>query len=175
MRAALCAVAVMIATAAFEVLDEHQVSAIGEPALPTVNPIAGNPDVAVAAIDSRATDGAPVPDPRLHTTIAEALTARRPLTVVITPNFCESRLCGPVTAAVAAVAGRHRDRMAFVHLEGWQDIQTQTVNPAAAVWILRNGADGNEPWVFIIDAEGIIANQFDNEALIKAAVQQAIE
>lgn len=167
------------ATAAFEVLAEHQMPNIGDRALPTVNPIAGDPNVPAVAIDSRAADGVPIPDPQLHTTrIADALTARRPLTVVITtPSFCESRFCGPITDAVDAVAARHSDRMAFVHLEVWQDIQTQTINTAAAEWILRNGADGNEPWVFIIDADGIIADRFDNvanEALIEAAVQRVL-
>ena len=168
------------ATAAFEVLDEHRIPAVGDRAPPTVNPVAGDPNTPAVAIDSRAADGGPVPDPQLHTTsIADALAAHRPLTVVITtPNFCESRFCGPVTDAVAAVAARHSDRMDFVHLEVWQDVQTQTMNPAAAEWILRNGGDGTEPWVFIIDTAGIIVDRFDNvanEQLIEAAVQQVLQ
>lgn len=76
---------------------------------------------------------------------------------------------------MAAVAGRHGDRMAFVHLEVWADAYARRLNPAAAEWIARNGADGNEPWVFVIGADGIIRFRFDNvanEDQIEAAVQQ---
>lgn len=168
------------ATAAFEVLDHHRIPAIGDRALPTDNPLAGDPTVPVVAIDSRAADGGPIPDPQLHaTSIADALAAHRPLTVVITtPNFCESRFCGPVTDAVAAVAARHSARMDFVHLEVWQNVQTQTINPSAAEWILDNGGDGTEPWVFVINSDRIIVDRFDNvanEQLIEAAVQRALQ
>jgi peroxiredoxin len=31
-------------------------------------------------------------------------------------------------------------------------------------WLTRNGADGNEPWVFLIGADGKIAARWDNLA-----------
>lgn len=165
-------------TAAFEVLDRHRVPAVGDPAPATTHAVAGAPDVPSVAIDSRAADGT-IPDPELHrVTIADALAAGRPLTVVITtPAFCESRLCGPVTDAVAAVAGRHRDRMDFVHLEVYADLDEQRISPAAAEWILRDGAEGNEPWVFVINRDGIIRHRFDNianEDQIEAAVAEVL-
>lgn len=165
-------------TAAFEVLDRHRVPAVGDQAPATANPVAGAADTPPIAIDSRAADGV-LPDPDLHRmTIADALAARRPLTVVITtPAFCESRLCGPVTDAVAAVAARHSDRMDFVHLEVYADVDEQRINPAAAEWILREGAEGNEPWVFVIDRNGIITHRFDNvanEQQIEAAVTDVL-
>lgn len=165
-------------TAAFEVLDRHRVPAVGDQAPETVNAVAGASGVPPIAIDSRAADGV-IPDPELHrVTIADALAARRPLTVVITtPAFCESRLCGPVTDAVAAVAARHGDRMDFVHLEVYAEVDEQRINPAAAEWILREGADGNEPWVFVINNDGIITHRFDNianEQQIEAAVTEVV-
>lgn len=165
-------------TAAFEVLDRHRVPAVGDRTPATANPVAGAADIPPIAIDSRASDGV-IPDPELHrVTIADALAAHRPLTVVITtPAFCESRLCGPVTDAVAAVAARHSDRMDFVHLEVYADADEQRINPAAAEWILRDGADGNEPWVFVINSDGIITHRFDNvanEAQVEAAVADVL-
>ena len=165
-------------TAAFEVLDRHRVPAVGDQAPETVNAVAGASGVPPIAIDSRAADGV-IPDPELHrVTIADALAARRPLTVVITtPAFCESRLCGPVTDAVGAVAARHGDRMDFVHLEVYAEVDEQRINPAAAEWILREGADGNEPWVFVINNDGIITHRFDNianEQQIEAAVTEVV-
>ncbi|MFP5369800.1 MAG: hypothetical protein ACLGI3_03510 [Actinomycetes bacterium] len=166
-------------TAAFEVLDAHRVPAVGEPAPRTEHPVAGAPGVDPIVIDSRAGPATPVPDADLHTTtIAAAIAAGRPLTVVIsTPAFCESRLCGPVTDAVAAVAASHRDRMDFVHLEVFADADDQRLNSWTAEWIARPGAEGNEPWVFVIDADGIIRHRFDNvanEALVEAAVTNVL-
>lgn len=166
-------------TAAFEVLDRHRVPAVGEPAPRTDHPVAGAVGIDPVTIDSRAGNGEPIPDPELHTTtIAAALAARRPLTVVIaTPAFCESRMCGPVTDAVAAVATRHRDRMDFVHLEVFAEAGEQRLNPWTAEWIARPGAGGNEPWVFVVDADGIIRHRFDNvanEVIVEAAVRDVL-
>jgi len=166
-------------TAAFEVLDRHRVPTVGARAPATVNAVAGSTGVPAIAIDSRAVDGV-IPDPELHrVTIAGALAAGRPVSVVITtPAFCESRLCGPVTDAVAAVAARHGDRMDFVHLEVYADVDEQRINPAAAEWILQEGAEGNEPWVFVVNSDGFITHRFDNvanEEQIERAVSDVLD
>jgi hypothetical protein len=152
------------ATAAFAVNDKHTVPAPGEPALPTDNLTLASADAPKAAIDSRATTG-DIPDTLLHqTTIAAALAARRPAVVVFsTPVYCQSRFCGPVTDMVADVARANADRASFVHIEIWRDFQNQTINKAAADWLLRNG-DLNEPWVYVIGADGNIVARFDNVA-----------
>ena len=168
-----------VATAAFEVLAEHQVPAPGDEAPRTEQPLAGDPGVAPVAIDSRAQGEEPIPDPELHAvTVAEALQQARPLTVVIsTPTYCTSRFCGPVTDTVGAVAARYADRMTFVHIEVWSDFENQEVSPAAAEWILQGEGGGNEPWIFVVDAGGMITHRFDNvvnDALLDAAVQEVL-
>lgn len=167
------------ATAAFEVLTDHQVPAVGDPAPRTNNPLAGDPTVERTAIDSRAQGDEPIPDPELHnTTIAAALDQHRPLTVVIsTPTYCTSRFCGPVTDSVSDLAARYADRMDFVHLEVWADFENRELNPSAAEWILRGNGDGNEPWVFVVDANGVITHRFDNVAnqtVLDAAIQEVL-
>lgn len=155
------------ATAAFEVLEQHQVPFVGDPAPPTVQPLGGDPAVPAVMIDSRAQDGAAIPDPALHdTTIAAALGARRPLMVVVaTPTFCTSRFCGPTTDAVARLAQRDGDRMTFVHLELWADFANGTLNWWVKDWIVpRNGDDTREPWVFVVNRAGVITDRFDNLA-----------
>ncbi|MFP5318199.1 MAG: hypothetical protein ACLGI2_07880 [Acidimicrobiia bacterium] len=166
-------------TAAFEVLDRHRVPAVGDAAPDTDNPTLGTPGVPPQALDSRAGSDGTVPDADLHrASIAGALAAHRPLVVVIsTPAFCESRLCGPVTDAVAALAPRYRDQVDFVHLEVYADGQQRRLNPAAAAWIQRDGADGNEPWVFVVNRDGRITDRFDNvanEAQIDAALRRML-
>lgn len=167
-------------SSAFEVLDHHQLPFVGDPAPRTNQALAGDPAVPAVAIDSRAQDGAAVPDPELHdSTIAAALDAHRPLMVVIaTPTYCTSRFCGPVTDAVGRLAARYRDRMTFVHLEIWADFANGKLNPWVNDWIIpRDGGDGREPWVFVVDRDGIITHRFDNLANddeLEAAAQDVL-
>ena len=150
-------------TAAFQVLHEHLVPAPGDPALRTENLTVASTDAPKAAIDSRAGADGEVPDPDLHrTTIAQALDAKRPVVAVFaTPVYCVSRFCGPVTDMVDELAKTYADRASFVHVEIWRDFQTNTLNKGAADWVFRDG-DLNEPWVFVIGADGRITARFDN-------------
>jgi hypothetical protein len=168
------------AEAAFEVFDRPRLPAPGDPAPRVHNPLPGAPGVAPRAIDSRAEGEGPVPDPELHaTTVADAIAAGRPTMVVVsTPTYCRSRFCGPITDSVAALARRFGDRMAFVHLEVWEDFEAQKLNDAAAAWIYPPGAeDAREPWVFTVDAQGVIVDRFDNvatDAELEAAVRRLL-
>ena len=155
-------------TASFEVQATSVLPRPGDRAPDTDNPLPGATGVTLAAIDSRADEQATaVPDPELHAiTIAEALRAGRPLIVVVsTPTFCESRLCGPITESVAALARANRTDLAFVHLEVWRDYNASELNPAAQQWIDPNRThEGNEPWVFVVNRNGMIVDRFDNVA-----------
>ncbi|MGH8986415.1 MAG: hypothetical protein ACRDY6_21450, partial [Acidimicrobiia bacterium] len=120
-------------------------------------------------LDSRARDDGFVPDPELHaTTVADALAAGRPVMVVVsTPVYCVSRFCGPITDAVQQLAIEYGDRIAFVHLEVSSNFENQVVNDAAAEWITPRGGndrDLREPWVFVVGADGIVRQRFDNVA-----------
>ena len=68
--------------------------------------------------------------------------------------------------------------MSFIHLEVWQDFETNTVNPAAAEWIVPTpDTDAREPWVFVIDSDGIISHRFDNvatDAELLAATEEVL-
>lgn len=163
-------------TAVFEVLEEHKVAAVGSEAPHTENPLAGDEAVPPAAIDSRAMDDEPIPDPELHeVSVADALDADRPFVVVVsTPTYCTSLFCGPITDTVSDLSERYADRMDFVHLEVWADYESQELNPAAASWIQQEDGEGNEPWTFVVDADGIITHRFDNFAN-EAVLEQAIE
>lgn len=153
-------------TDAFEVLSERVVPAPGDPAPRSTNHLVGAPDVNPESIDSRAADGE-VPDPDLHAvTVADAVASGRPtLVVVSTPTYCVSRFCGPITEEVEALHGDYGDAVNFVHLEVWENYEESVVTKAAAEWIFPDGADGgggNEPWVFLIGADGVITHRWDN-------------
>jgi hypothetical protein len=152
------------ATVPFDVADRHVIPDVGDPALPTANLTVTTPGASPAAIDSRASSLADVPDSELHrATIAAALAAHRPAVVVFaTPVYCISRFCGPVTDMVQSLAHDYADRASFIHVEIWNDYQNQKLNAAAAQWLLQPSGDLNEPWVFVIGADGKIVARFDN-------------
>ena len=154
------------ARAAFSVLEEPFVPAPGEDAPRTENLVVGDADAPPAAIDSRAGEGAEVPDPELHaTTIAQGIEEGRPiLAVFATPVYCVSRFCGPITDMVQELAARYGDRASFVHVEIWRDFDGQVVNRAAADWVLGPDGGVTEPWIFLIDDEGKVAARWDNVA-----------
>ena len=168
------------AEAAFQVLERSGIPAPGDPAPRTEHPTAGSPGVVLRSIDSRAGPDSPIPDPELHaTTIPAALDAKRALMVVVsTPTYCQSRFCGPITDSVAELARRFGERMAFVHLEVWEDFEAHKLNAAAAAWIYPPGAeDAREPWVFTVDPRGVIVERFDNvatDAELEAAVRRLL-
>jgi len=150
-------------TSTFAVADRHHVPAPGMPALTTENLTLASTSAPRAAIDSRASGG-DIPDSELHgTTIAAAVAAHRPAVVVFsTPTYCQSQFCGPITDMVQQLSHDYGDRASFIHVEIWQDFQNKRLNAAAADWLTRDGADGNEPWVFVIGADGHIVARFDN-------------
>lgn len=152
--------------ASFQVVPTSEIPAPGDAAPKTDNLIASSPGAKPRSIDSRASANTPVPDPKLHdTTIAAAIAARRPLVVVVsTPTYCMSRFCGPITDSVDKLAAQYGDRVAFVHLEVWEDYEAKKLNPAAAEWINPDGGDAKEPWTFVVGSDGVITNRFDNVA-----------
>ena len=148
---------------AFQVVAEPVYPAPGQPALETENLTVDSTDAPPEAIDSRAQDGAEIPDPELHrTTIADAIAAGRPAMVVIsTPVYCISRFCGPITDVVGSLQPEYGDAVDFIHLEVWRDYDGQVVNQAAADWVYRDG-NLTEPWVFLIGSDGTIVQRWDN-------------
>ena len=166
------------ASAGFEVVAESQLPFPGSPAPRTANPTAGAAGVDPESIDSRAKDGAAPPDPELHaTSVADALAQGKPTVVVVsTPVYCVSQFCGPITDSVSRLAKQYGDKVAFVHLEVWQDFEKKLVNPAAKEWISprNNVGDTKEPWVFLVGGDGIVTQRFDN-VVGDAALEQAVK
>lgn len=146
----------------FAVTEGPALPAPGQQALETENLTVDSEGVPEAAIDSRATTDGRVPDPELHEwTIARAIAEGRPALVVFsTPVFCVSRFCGPVTEMVEDLAARYEDRAAFVHVEIWQDFESQAITEAAGDWLLFPSGDLTEPWLYLIDSEGMIADRW---------------
>jgi hypothetical protein len=148
---------------AFKVLPKHTVPFVGDAAPASQNLTMTTPGAPPEAIDSRASATSPVPDQELHQyTVAQALAEKRPVVLVIsTPTYCVSQFCGPVTDVIQKLAKDYATKARFIHVEVWKDYKAQQLNDAAKEWIAK-GDDINEPWVFVIGADGKITARFDN-------------
>ena len=134
------------------VLDTPATPALGSPAPRSHNLIAAD------VKDLRQIDTSTQPDPRLHQVrIADAIAQKKPqLIVFATPQFCTSRMCGPVVDIVRTLIPAHRKRVAFTHQEIWRDFASKEPFPTVDEWHLAT-----EPWIFIVDSDGIIRAKFE--------------
>ena len=124
--------------------------------------------------DLRQIDTSPRPDPRLHQVrIADAIAQRKPqLIVFATPQFCTSRMCGPVVDIVRTLLPTYGKRVAFTHQEIWQDFADKKVFPTIEEWRLIT-----EPWIFVVDGQGIIRAKFEGLVTareLESALQQIL-
>jgi hypothetical protein len=148
-------------TDTFVVADEPALPAPGQKALRTDNLTMASKDVPMEAVDSRAQDGAKVPDPELHqATIADAIAQHRAALVLFaTPVYCQSQFCGPSTDALEGFAKTGPSDVDYIHVEIWRDYQAQAINKAAYDWLFRND-DLTEPWLYLIGPDGVIVDRW---------------
>lgn len=148
----------MVSPLSVNVLPRPTVPAVGDPAPATRNLTVR--DIA----DVRDIDSGSPPDDMHDLSIADAIAQKRAsLVVFATPAFCTSAMCGPEVHAVQALEPAYRDRLAFIHVEIYQDFRTdpskRRLTAAVQEWRLQS-----EPWVFLIDARGIIRAAFEGPA-----------
>jgi hypothetical protein len=142
-------------------LPEFPVTVHATPLTPAVGTPAPRSDSATSAdgpLESISTDTDP--DPRFYEmSIAEAVTSGRPSVIVFaTPKFCTTAVCGPTLDEIKAMADGHPG-VNFVHVEVFtnlDDPENLVVVPAVVEWGLPT-----EPWVFVVDADGIVIGRFE--------------
>ena len=113
------------------------------------------------------------PDRALYrTSIAEAMAAHAPFVVSFaTPQFCQTRTCGPVVDVVSAVRKRVRaPGWRFIHVEIYEDNDpAKGVNRWVAQWRLPT-----EPFTFVVDRTGVIRTKLEG-AFSAAELERAVE
>ena len=133
------------------VVRDSVVAAVGSKAKSVPTPVATTP-AAIAKICTR------VPVDDMHSiSLDDALTNGKPTVVSFaTPKFCESRLCGPVVDEQILVFQKVGEAKAnFIHVEEFPTQDVAKPAPAFLAWGFRS-----EPWVIVIDADGIIRARF---------------
>ncbi|HEU5001324.1 MAG TPA: hypothetical protein VFW71_00905 [Actinomycetota bacterium] len=148
----------LIGTTAFQVNAQGHTNTLiqGQKAHPTVTPTVANP-AGVNPICTR------TPPCMMHDiTLADAISNGKPTAfIVATPEFCQSRNCGPSLDELITVQTKYKTQANFVHAEVYLNAQqagsqNPQLTPAMTEWGLLS-----EPWLFMIDKTGVIASRFE--------------
>jgi hypothetical protein len=113
------------------------------------------------------------PDTQNQVDYADAL-GREPIVLLFaTPQFCQSRVCGPVVDVAEEIKQKYGDEAAFIHMEVYNDNDPgKGVRPQLRAFNLPS-----EPWLFAIDRRGTVSSVIEGAfgpELLTAAVKKAI-
>lgn len=143
---------------AFIVQERSRTVAVGQPAPRSVQSTLRD----VNDISEVSTAHQPNPD-MYKMTIAEAVTSGKATVIVFaTPGFCMSRICGPAAGVVDQLYERHKGQVNFIHVEPY-DLKRARSGQGLKVlpWIEQEWGLPTEPWVFVVDRDGNIADKFE--------------
>jgi hypothetical protein len=115
-------------------------------------PLIHTPTVASAGGDvSKVTTRIP-PDTQNRVDYADVLGKEPIVLLFATPQFCQSRVCGPVVDVAEQVKQLYGDKAAFIHMEIYKDNDPgKSVRRQVRAFHLPS-----EPWLFVIDRQGRI-------------------
>ena len=174
-----------------EVKERSNVPNIGDPAIATKTlTVKDVPDVAQLS-------SGPNPDPAMYQiSLDQALTSGKPTALLFaTPAFCRTATCGPSLEVMQGLQKIYGDRVNFIHAEVYKYPFDQSVNlqakaeaqaaqekrPLTAEEARAGLSDAmvawrlaSEPWLFLIDAKGIVAARYEG-GLTKEELGPALE
>ncbi len=92
------------------------------------------------------------PDTQNQVDFADVLGKKPVVLLFATPQFCQSRVCGPVVDVAEQVKEEHGEEAEFIHMEIFRENDpSKGVRPQVRAYRLPT-----EPWLFAIDREGTI-------------------
>jgi hypothetical protein len=92
------------------------------------------------------------PDTQNQVDYADVLGKEPIILLFATPQFCQSRVCGPVVDEAEQVKQLYGDKAAFIHMEIYNDNDPdKDVRPQVRAFHLPT-----EPWLFAIDRQGTV-------------------
>ncbi len=113
------------------------------------------------------------PDSQNKVDYADALGRQPILLLFATPQFCQSRVCGPVVDAAEQAKSEFEDEAAFIHMEIYNENDpARKVRPQVRAFHLPS-----EPWLFAIDRHGIVRDAVEGAfglELMREAAEKAI-
>jgi hypothetical protein len=98
------------------------------------------------------------PPEQMHSVSLASVRGKRPVALLFsTPQFCTSRICGPVTDVAVALQHQFAGRVTFIHEEVYAHNQPkQGLRPQMKAFHLQT-----EPWLFTINRHGIITARLE--------------
>ncbi|HEY2258859.1 MAG TPA: hypothetical protein VGH45_04070 [Solirubrobacteraceae bacterium] len=99
-----------------------------------------------------------LPPEQMHSVSLDQVLGKRPVALLFsTPQFCVSRVCGPVTDVAVQLQHQFGDRIDFIHQEVYLDNQpSKGLRPQLKAFHLRT-----EPWLFVINRRGVIVARLE--------------
>ncbi len=92
------------------------------------------------------------PDTQNRVDYADVLGKEPILLLFATPQFCQSRVCGPVVDVAEQVKEQFDGKAAFIHMEIYKDNDpSKGVRPQVRAFHLPS-----EPWLFAINRQGVV-------------------
>lgn len=128
---------------------------------PTAEEVGGD----LSKIDTR------VPPDTMHEDDLADVLGKEPVVLVFaTPALCQSRVCGPTADVAEEVKSEFGDEAVFIHQEIYND---NSIDKGLRPQVRAYGLP-TEPWVFVIDENGRIAESIEG-AVSAAALERAIQ
>ncbi len=99
-----------------------------------------------------------IPPEQMHSVSFNQVLGKKPIALLFsTPQFCISRVCGPVTDVAVALQHQYGNRITFIHEEVYVNNQpSKGLRPQLKAFHLRT-----EPWLFTINRRGIITARLE--------------
>jgi hypothetical protein len=125
---------------------------VGKAAPRVHTPTAGDVEGDLRKIDTR------IPPDQMHKDDLAEVLGREPVVLLFaTPQFCQSRVCGPVVDEAEQVNQTDGKGVAFIHMEIYKDNSPSLgARPQVKAFRLES-----EPWLFVIDRQGIIRTRIE--------------
>ncbi|HEY6398190.1 MAG TPA: hypothetical protein VIX82_12120 [Solirubrobacteraceae bacterium] len=111
------------------------------------------------------------PPEHMQSTSFDQVLGKRPIALMFsTPELCTSRICGPVTDVAVQLQHRFGAQIVFIHEEVFVNNRpAQGLRPQLEAFHLQT-----EPWLFVINRQGIITTRLEGAFGLNEA-QQALE
>ena len=112
------------------------------------------------------------PDTQNKVDYADALGKEPIVLLFATPQFCQSRVCGPVVDVAEQAKEEYGDKAAFIHMEIYKDNEPPVTRSQVRAFHLSS-----EPYLFTVNRHGTISSVIEGafgSELLTAAVKKAI-
>ncbi len=157
------------ATTTVDVVRRTAIPGVGERPPAVATPTAASVGGDLKAIDTR------VPPSDMHDVSFKDVLGKRPAVLLFaTPQFCQSRVCGPVTDIAVQLKAAYGNRVAFIHNEVYRNNDPkQGLRPQLTAFHLQT-----EPWLFVVGRDGKIVARLEGAFGVnafRAAVEKALQ